>query len=342
MSKSCRVGHDIIKTGDEDARPYICDSNGEVVLSHCRKCGRGEVELEEPCVSLVWITPDGDKQIAYMARVSNPKAKADDPAARLIAFLLRNHHWSPFEMANMAIEVNTTRDITAQILRHKSASFQEFSTRYADVEELETWKECRFQDDKNRQNSWTVEQEKERIAAGARGELGIAENILADDVRWWEAMVEDTSATAQVRYLAARERGIAKEVARSILPIGLMPSKLFINGTIRTWIHYCMERTKPGVQKEHREIALAAEQLLQRNYPAVYEALVIVRAEEELKTRRAAQMIHLEHLLSPTSDMGDCLCDVIRDGLSMPAEMGELEGAAMAVIRYLRREMEQI
>lgn len=267
MSKSCRVGHDLYKTGDADAPDAIKDRNGDIVLAACRKCGRGEAQLEEPCISLVWITPDGDSNIAYMARVSNPKAKPDDPAARLIGFLIRNHHWSPFEMANMAIEVNTTRDITAQILRHKSAAFQEFSTRYADVEELETWKECRFQDDKNRQNSFEATADQSRI------------------VRWWDNEVKQAAADGEERYKMARIQGIAKEVARSILPIGLMPSKLYINGTIRTWIHYCAERTKPGVQKEHREIALAAEQLLHLHYPMVYSAMMTVRRDDMVRLR---------------------------------------------------------
>lgn len=330
MSKSCRVGHDIIETGDSDSNRTIEDANGEVVLSYCRKCHRGEAELEEPCISLIWATPDGDNNIAYMARVSNPKATPDMDSARLVAYLLRNHHWSPFEMANMTIEVNTTRDITAQILRHKSAAFQEFSTRYADVEELETYKECRFEDLKNRQNSFEATKEQK------------------DTVRWWDSVVNTTASNAEHDYKEARKRGIAKEVARSILPIGLMPSKLYINGTVRTWIHYCMERTKPGVQKEHREIALAAEKLLERHFPAVFAAIVIVRAEEALMRRRAAQMAKLERMLNidrpvdaDPSDMGDCLVDLLSRHFNK-IDQTTLRNMATSVMGFLREEMEMV
>lgn len=274
MSKSCRVGHDIIETGDPEAQlnkamgrwPAICDSNGEVVLAQCRKCGRGEVQLEEPCVSLQWVTPNADKHIAYLARVSNTKATPDQPSAKLISYLLRNHHWSPFEMASMCIEINTTRDITNQIIRHRSFAFQEFSTRYADVEVLETWRECRFQDEKNRQNSFTAEE-----VDGLTRTRSINE-----DVRWWEARIAELSATSSELYSEARRRGIAKEVARAVLPFGLLPSKIYMAGTIRSWLHYIGERTKPGVQKEHREMAVACGELLRANLPdtwAAYEAV---------------------------------------------------------------------
>jgi thymidylate synthase (FAD) len=246
MSRSCRIGHKV-REGD-----YMC-----------QKCGRmnkgGEDRLSEPCVSLKWATPDGDKMIAHMARVSNPKATPDDPAEKLISYLLRHHHWSPFEMASMCVEINTTRDITAQILRHRSFSFQEFSTRYADVEELEDFRECRFQDDKNRQNSFEVQP----------GTVG------AQDAAWWDAEVKWLAEHAGNVYAAARERGIAKEVARCILPIGLIPSKLYMTGTVRSWLHYCAERMKPGVQKEHREVAEACWRILGQQFPMVRNAALL-------------------------------------------------------------------
>lgn len=254
MSQQIRIGHELsiplTKNGTKAGPPV------------CGKCGKSEEELRQPCVSLVHATPEGDKLIAYMARVSNPKATPDMDSAKLIGFLLRNHHWSPFEMANMAIEVNTTRDITVQIIRHRSMAFQEFSTRYADVEELEDHKECRFQDDKNRQNSFEASEQDQA------------------NVYWWNGTVALMASRAESAYREARKRGIAKEVARSILPMGLVPSKIYINGTVRSWLHYIAERTKPGVQKEHRELALAAELILAKAYPAVYAAYTTSQLKE--------------------------------------------------------------
>lgn len=273
MSRSCRIGHELIKTGDPDAHRAICDRNGEVVLAQCRKCGRGEVELEQPCVSLKWATVDGDKMIAHMARVSNLKAKDDDPAEKLIGFLLRNHHWSPFEMASMCVEINTTRDITAQILRHRSFSFQEFSTRYADVEELEDFRECRFQDERNRQNSFAADAAVDHYALVTSRDH--AQQEVDDAIKWWDEMVARHAREAQEAYKQARNRGIAKEVARAILPIGLIPSKLYMTGTVRSWITYCAERTKTGVQKEHREVAEAVWTVLGQQFPKTQMAALL-------------------------------------------------------------------
>lgn len=216
--------------------------------------------------STIWATPNGDDLIAYMARVSNPKAQPGDPSAKLIGYLIDNHHWSPFAMCNLCVEINTTRDISAQILRHKSADFQEFSTRYADVEELLITAECRFQDDKNRQNSFEASAEDQKIVA------------------WWDEMVQTHAVTAMASYKAARKDRVAKEVARRILPIGLVPTRLYMNGTVRTWIHYLNERTKPGVQKEHRAVALAVEHLFAANYPSVYQAVLNDRRKQAIMT----------------------------------------------------------
>lgn len=215
-------------------------------------------------VSTVWATPDGDKNIAYLARVSNPKAQPNDPGTRLIGFLLRNHHWSPFEMASLCLEIRTQRDISAQICRHRSFSFQEFSTRYADVEDLLAVVECRFQDDANKQNSFSL---------AAMAEMNSNEN--EETVAYFDAVVNETRTRSLEAYQELRRRGVAKEVARRILPIGLIPTKMYMTGTVRSWLHYCAERVKPGVQKEHRLIAIHVLQQLWLNFP-----MVVIAASE--------------------------------------------------------------
>lgn len=230
-------------------------------------------------VSTIWVTPDGDSLIAYQARVSNPKATKDDPSSRLIGYLIRNHHWSPFQMANLCVEINTTRDISAQIIRHQSAHFQEFSTRYADVESLIWFRECRFQDDKNRQNSFTADQVHD---ADDSPDKMMA---LDETVAYWDALVNEARVRSEEGYAEARRRGVAKEVARTILPIGLIPTKLYMNGTVRTWMHYLFERTKPGVQKEHRDIALKIELIFKEAFPDTYEAYLAWKTEERRKQK---------------------------------------------------------
>lgn len=201
-------------------------------------------------VARIWATPNGDDLVAYMARVSNSKATPDDPSERLIGYLLRNHHWSPFQMVNLCLEVRTQRDISAQILRHASFSFQEFSTRYADVEELLHVTECRFQDTKNRQNSWSAEETVMHLEGVASAEE--AEQEVERTISYFDAVVNETVVRSMEAYRELRSRGVAKEVARRILPIGLMPTKMYMNGNARSWLTYGMERTKAGVQKEHR------------------------------------------------------------------------------------------
>lgn len=225
----------------------------------------------EIVVRTKWVTPNADAEIGHIARVSNPSASLDDPADRLIAYLLRKHHWSPFQMSNMCVEVHTTRDISAQILRHASFGFQEFSTRYADVEELKTYKECRFQDDKNRQNSWTVEQMAELHGVN-KNDLEIKGYPVMESREWWASVVASTSAFSMQLYQEARARGIAKEVARSVLPIGLCPTTMYINGTLRSWIHYVALRSEMGTQKEHRIIATGAYGEMALHLPNVTKA----------------------------------------------------------------------
>jgi thymidylate synthase (FAD) len=186
---------------------------------------------------LIWATPDADKHIGYCARVSNPNNQDNPNVAGLLNYCAKNAHWSVFEMASVCIEVSTTRDIARQILRHRSFSFQEFSQRYADVAHLGDWavRECRLQDTKNRQNS-----------------------LQTDDKaldQWWKDAQQDVTDVAEALYSLALHKGIAKEQARALLPEGLTPSKLYVNGTMRSWITFLQARLDVATQKEHRLVA---------------------------------------------------------------------------------------
>lgn len=188
--------------------------------------------------------------ISFCARVSNPANQTNtETADRLIKYLIKNKHFSPFEMCNVCLEIETTRDISRQILRHRSFSFQEFSQRYADpVKELEfTLREARLQDHKNRQNSIEIE----------------------DDTlqKEWEEKQREVIQKSKEVYLWALEKGIAKEQARSVLPEGNTITRLYMNGTIRSWIHYIELRTDPSTQKEHREVAKACAEVICKMYP---------------------------------------------------------------------------
>jgi thymidylate synthase (FAD) len=205
-------------------------------------------------VKLVWTTPSGESQIAYMARVSNPSGQTkEDTNNKLLKYLVRNKHWSPFEMVNVCMEITTTRDIARQILRHRSFSFQEFSQRYADpVKELDfVEREARLQDVNNRQNS--LETDNPALAM------------------WWEERQRRVVYEAKEAYAWAIENGIAKEQARAVLPEGNTVSKMYMNGTLRSWIHYVELRTDVATQKEHREVALQCKDLLVQSYPFLEE-----------------------------------------------------------------------
>ena len=203
-------------------------------------------------VSLISITPDAEELIAYLARVSNKDAKPGNPADRLIRYLSKHKDVRPFEMAHMVVEIETTRAISPQILRHRSFSFQEFSQRYAvaDLGEFEI-PELRRQDTKNRQNSID----------------DLPEEIKSE----FQMEIEDVYDTTQRLYERLLSYGVAKECARGILPLNT-PTKLYMAGSIRSWIHYIQLRSGNGTQEEHRRIAVACGDLLRSHLPNVYSA----------------------------------------------------------------------
>ena len=192
--------------------------------------------------------------IAYTARVSNPGNQANtETAPRLLAYLVRNQHWSPFEMVSITMEIETTRDIARQMLRHRSFSFQEFSQRYAEVDAEPVFRECRLQDPTNRQNS-------------------IAEASMVHQVQWNLDQVEVWD-LALKNYRYALQRGVAKEIARALLPEGLTQSRVYMAGSLRSWIHYVQLRAEAGTQREHRDIAEVAKARLLVEFPSLSEVL---------------------------------------------------------------------
>jgi thymidylate synthase (FAD) len=191
--------------------------------------------------------------IAYAARVSNPGNQNNaETAPKLLKYLIREGHWSPFEMVSMTIEIKTTRDIAKQILRHRSFSFQEFSQRYAEADEFTT-REARLQDPKNRQNS--VETEDRELA------------------EWWNMAQKELIQKSKLVYQTALDHGIAKEQARAVLPEGNTVTTLYMAGTLRSWIHYCQLRMGNGTQKEHAMIAKTCWNIIEGHFPSVVEAL---------------------------------------------------------------------
>lgn len=190
--------------------------------------------------------------VSYYARVSNPANQDNrETNEKLIRYLIRNQHWSPFEMVSICIEIETTRDIARQILRHRSFSFQEFSQRYAVADLGFEIRSARMQDHKNRQNS-----------------------IETDDVDLltkWTEQQELVKDAAQTAYTWAIDNGIAKEQARAVLPEGMTMSRLYMNGTLRSWIHYIQLRSSNGTQQEHREIAIACANAIEPIFPIIRE-----------------------------------------------------------------------
>ena len=211
------------------------------------------ISYSQPVEGELYVGKDVQDLIAYCARVSNPANQiSSETTERLLKYLIKHKHWSPFEMASACIEIETTRDIARQLLRHRSFSFQEFSQRYADIRDLNddfVIREARLQDPKNRQNS-------------------IQNNDPALEDEWANkqlAIIEMVKMT----YDWAIENGIAKEQARAILPEGNTVSRLYVNGTIRSWIHYIELRSANGTQQEHMDLALAVAEAIGKIYPSV-------------------------------------------------------------------------
>ena len=202
-------------------------------------------------VDLVHVTPDAEKLIAYMARVSNPANQDNPDSAKLIRYLIKHKHWSPFEMVNMCVQIKTTRSIAAQILRHRSFSFQEFSQRYSPVTELPAPPNLRRQDLKNRQNS-----------------IDDLNEYTVQDFQLKATQLFEMSKHLYDEMLTA---GVAKECARDILPL-CSPTTMYMNGSIRSWLHYCDLRCGNGTQEEHRLIAEQVKDLLKSQLPGVYMA----------------------------------------------------------------------
>jgi thymidylate synthase (FAD) len=205
---------------------------------------------------------NAEEFVAYCARVSNPEGQVNNLTAdKLIRYLIKNQHWSPLEMVSVTMEIDTTRDIGRQILRHRSFSFQEFSQRYASVEAIGDdfleIREARLQDHKNRQNSITTD-----------------DQLIQQS---WRILQEDVGDLALQAYKTALAMGIAKEQARAVMPEGMTPTRMYMAGTLRSWIHYCDLRSANGTQAEHMLIAKAAIQELQPHFPNVIKAITYAR-----------------------------------------------------------------
>jgi len=190
--------------------------------------------------------------ICYCARVSNPGNQDNtETNEKLVHYLMKNNHWSPFEMVSICIEIETTRDIARQILRHRSFSFQEFSQRYAIADLGFEYKESRLQDNKNRQNSIQCE-----------------DNDLHEN---WDIQQQTVIDLSRKAYNWAIKNGIAKEQARAVLPEGMTLSKMYVNGTLRSWIHYIQLRSGNGTQKEHKLVAIACAEVIEPIFPMIKE-----------------------------------------------------------------------
>lgn len=206
-------------------------------------------------VKLVSVTPDAEKTMAYCARVSNPANQESENYAKLLKYCIDHQHWSIFEMAFFTLEINTTRGIAAQILRHRSFTFQEFSQRYADTtllaDDIPLF-ELRRQDTKNRQNSI---------------------NDISDEIKFkWNSKIREHFAKSKSIYDGMIADGIAKECARFILPLAT-PTRLYMSGSVRSWIHYINLRSAHGTQKEHMIIANEAKEIFKQQFPTIAEAL---------------------------------------------------------------------
>jgi thymidylate synthase (FAD) len=210
-------------------------------------------------VNLTWVTPNAEEMIVKMARISAPKNQDNmETAPKLLRYLIKHKHWSPFEMANMCVEIHTNRSISPQILRHRSFSFQEFSQRYANTRELGSASipHLRRQDLKNRQNSTD----------------DLAETLGPDKLASLYRRTSQLFEEAEHLYQEMVSSGVAKECARMVLPLNT-PTSLYMNGTLRSWIHYLQLRCDPGTQLEHREIAEAIKRIFCKEFPVIGEAV---------------------------------------------------------------------
>lgn len=206
-------------------------------------------------------SPDGMnllEQVAFAARVSNPSNQNNsETAEKLVRYLIKHQHWSPLEMVSVCMEIETTRDIARQILRHRSFAFQEFSQRYARADDLGfELREARLQDTKNRQNSI---------------EMNIANDTHRQVAYQWENLQNDLLKRTKDVYTWALEKGIAKEQARAVLPEGNTKSRMYMNGTLRSWVHYIQLRSGNGTQKEHRDVAVACANAIEPIFPMIKE-----------------------------------------------------------------------
>jgi thymidylate synthase (FAD) len=206
-------------------------------------------------IKLISVTPDAEKTMAFIARVSNPNNQKNDNFAGLLRYCIKHNHWSVFEQSTMTLEIETTRAIAAQILRHRSFTFQEFSQRYADSSMLSNkiaLPELRRQDDKNRQNS--------------------IDDLDAFVVQNLELQMQTLFDSSMALYKQMLERGVAKECARNVLPL-CTPTRIYMTGSCRSWLHYITLRTANGTQKEHMEVAEGCKRLFVEQFPIVSEAL---------------------------------------------------------------------
>jgi thymidylate synthase (FAD) len=206
-------------------------------------------------VKLISVTPDAEKTMGYVARVSNPANQENPNVAGLLKYCVKHQHWSVFEQAFMTLEIETTRGLAAQILRHRSFTYQEFSQRYADsslLAEKIPVPELRRQDTKNRQNS--------------------IDDIDPFVIKKYEMLIQDHFRDAMALYQTMLDEGIAKECARFVLPLAV-PTKIYMSGSCRSWIHYIQLRSANGTQKEHMDIANACKQIFIEQFPTVSEAL---------------------------------------------------------------------
>jgi thymidylate synthase (FAD) len=213
-----------------------------------------EVKLVAITIPKVEGISTAEEFVAYAARVSNPTSQINNETApRLLRYLLKNRHFSPFEMVDVCLEINTTRDIGRQILRHRSFVFQEFSQRYAAVTDSFEFREARLQDQKNRQNSIKTDDDKLANA--------------------WYEMQKNVQQIVKSHYDNALQLGIAKEQARALLPEGMTKTRMYMKGSLRSWIHYCDLRCANGTQLEHQDVALKCWEIISKEFPSIASLL---------------------------------------------------------------------